>query len=55
MKGTNLALKQMGIREKKRHNSLKSDQDVLAFFGGGPILKLESSYKQSWAIEDEPI
>ena len=37
-----------------KYNSLKCDQDVLVFFNGGNILKLESLLSKAWAIEGEP-
>ena len=37
-----------------KHNSLKFDQDVLAFFDGGNRLKLESLLSKAWAIVEEP-
>ena len=37
-----------------KHNSLKFDQDVLAFLDGGNRLKSVSMSSKAWATEEEP-
>ena len=37
-----------------KHNSLKFDQDLLAFFDGGNWLKSKLLLSKAWATEEEP-
>ena len=37
-----------------KHNYLKFDHDVLAFFDGGNRLKSELLLSKAWATEEEP-
>ena len=39
---------------KWKHNYLKFDHDVLAFFDGGNRLKSELLLSKAWATEEEP-
>ena len=44
----------LGIAFSWKHNSLKFDQDVLAFLDGGNKLKSVSMSSKAWATEEEP-